>query len=52
MLSSAKKLRANSSTFQKVYVTPDLSLNERQENKCLRNELLQRKKDGEKGLMI
>ena len=52
MLSNAKKLRANSSTFQKVYVTPDLSLNERQENKRLRDELLQRKKDGEKDLMI
>ena len=46
MLSNAKKLRANSSTFQKVYVTPDLSLNERQENKRLRDELLQHKKDG------
>ena len=52
ILANAKKLRETSGTFQKVYVTPDLSLNERQENKRLRDELFQRKKDGEKDLII
>ena len=52
ILSNTKKLRESSSSFQKVYVTPDLSLNERRENKRLRDELLQRKKDGEKDLII
>ena len=52
ILSNAKKLRESSSSFQKVYVTPDLSLNERRENKRLRDELLPRKKDGEKDLII
>ena len=52
ILSNAKKLRESSSSFQKVYVTPDLSLNERRENKRLRDELLQPKKDGEKDLII
>ena len=52
ILSNAKKLRETSGTFQKIYVTPDLSLNERQENKRLHDELLQRKKDGEKDLII
>ena len=45
-------MRETSGTFQKVYVTPDLSLNERQENKRLRDELFQRKKDGKKDLII
>ena len=34
--------------FHKVYVTPDLSLNERQENERLRDELFQHKNTGEK----
>ena len=43
-------LREFSGTFQEVYVaiTPDLSLNERQENKRLSDELFQRKNAGEK----
>ena len=48
----AKKLRETSGTFQRVYVTPDLSLNERQENKRLHDELFQRKNAGEKDLII
>ena len=51
-LANTKKLRETSGTFQKVYVTPDLSLTERQENKCLRDELFQHKKDGKKDLII
>ena len=45
-------MQKTSGTFQKVYVTPDLSLNERQENKRLCDKLLQCKKDGEKDLII
>jgi len=50
ILSNAKKLR-ESASFQKVYITPDLSLNERHDNKHLRDEL-QRKKNGEKDIII
>ena len=52
ILSNAKKLKECSGTLQKVYVTPDLSVNERQENKRLREELLKRKSDGEKDIII
>ena len=45
-------MRETSGTFQKVYVTPDLPLNERQENKRLHDELFQRKNAGEKDLII
>ena len=52
ILANAKMLRETSGIFQKVYVTSDLSLNERQENKHLRDEPIQHKKDGEKDLII
>ena len=48
----AKKLTEMSGTFQKVYVIPDLSLNERQDNKHLCDELFQCKNAGEKDLII
>ena len=52
ILPNPKKLRETSGTFQKVFVTLDLSLNERQENKRLHDELFQHKNAGEKDLII
>ena len=52
ILLCAKKLTEMSGTFQKVYVIPDLSLNERQDNKHLCDELFQCKNAGEKDLII
>jgi len=52
LLSNAKKLKSLSSTFQKIYITPDLSLKERQDNKLLREELLRRRSNSEHDLVI
>ena len=52
ILLCVKKLTEMSDTFQKVYITPDLSLNERKENKRLCDELFQHKNAGEKDLII
>jgi len=51
ILSNAKKLR-ESTNFQKIYTTSDLSLSERRDNKRLHDELLQHKKNGEKDIII
>ena len=40
VLANAKKLRSLSSTLQKVFITPDQSQKERQQNKVLYDELL------------
>ena len=52
LLSNAKKLKGLSGVHQKIYITPDLSLKERQDNKLLREELLRRKRNGESELII
>ena len=52
ILLCVKKLTETSGAFQKVYVIPDLSLNERQDNKHLCDKLFQRKNAGEKDLII
>jgi len=52
LLSNAKKLRGLSGNFQKIYITPDLSLKERQDNKVLWDELLRRRSNGKRGLII
>ena len=51
ILKAAPKLR-HSSTFDKIYVSPDLTLKERQVNKQLRDELKRRRSSGEKNLSI
>jgi len=45
-------LKGWSGDFQKVYITPDLSRKDRQENKLLREELLRCRSSGELGLII
>ena len=53
ILSNAKKLRnANSEQFRKIYITPDLSYQERMHQKNLRSELQRRKEAGEFNLVI
>jgi len=52
LLSNAKKLKGLSGDLQKVYITPDLSRKDRQENKLLREELFRRRSNGELGLII
>ena len=52
ILLRVKKFTEMSDTFQKVYITPDLSLNDRQDNKHLCDELFQCKNAGEKDLII
>lgn len=51
ILRSAKNLR-KSSTYQNVYISPDLSPKERETNKLLRQELRRRKESGEVNLII
>ena len=51
LLNNAKKLR-NSEKWGRVYITPDLSPHEREENKKLREELRKRRNEGESGLVI
>ena len=52
LLSNAKKLKGLSGVNKKIYITPDLSLKERQDNKLLREELFRRKRNGESELII
>ena len=52
ILLCVKKLTEISGTLQKVYITLDLSLNERKESKHLCDELFQHKNAGEKDLII
>lgn len=51
MLNNAKKLR-NTASWSRIYITPDLSPKEREENRKLREELKKRTADGEEGLVI
>ena len=51
ILNQAKKLRV-STTWKKVYISPDLMPKERQQSKKLRDELKRRKDAGEKDLYI
>ena len=51
ILRGAKALRT-SSTYKRVYISPDLTLKEREANKCLRTELRRRKEAGETNLII
>ena len=48
---NTKTLR-NSSSYQNVYVSPDLTPKEREINKCIRQELRRRKEAGEPDLII
>ena len=52
LLMNAKKLKQCSGDFQNIYLTPDLSYNERQANRLLRQELSHRKEAGETDLVI
>ena len=53
LLSNAKKLRLSSSEpLRKVFITPDLSLQERKVQRDLRSELKRRKDAGESDLII
>jgi len=52
LLMNAKKLKQCSGDFQNIYLTPDLSYNERQANRLLRQELSRRKEAGETDLVI
>jgi len=52
VLANAKKLRSPSSVFQKVFITPDQSLKERQQNKLLYDEFLRCRRGGEGDLVI
>ena len=52
LLTNAKKLKQCSVDFQNIYLSPDLSYNERQANKLLRQELSRRKEAGETDLVI
>jgi len=50
-LNNAKRLKSSSTTlFQKVYIAPDLSAQERVVQKQLRIELKRRKENGERNL--
>ena len=51
ILRQATKLRV-SSTWKKVYISPDLTLKEREQGKKLREELKKRKEAGEKDIYI
>ena len=52
LLINAKKLKQCSGDFQNIYLSPDLSYNERQANKLLRQELSRRREAGETDLVI
>ena len=52
LLSNAKTLKGLSGVHQKIYITPDFSLKERQDNKLLLEELLRRKRNGKSELII
>ena len=52
LLINAKKLKQCSGDFQNIYLSPDLSYNERQVNKLLRQELSCRREAGETDLVI
>jgi len=52
VLANVKKLRSLSSAFQKVFITLDQSLKERQQNKLLYDELLRCRRGGEGDLVI
>ena len=45
ILKSAKTLRT-SNTYERMYISPDLTPKEREANKCLRTELHRRKEEG------
>ena len=51
VLKLASQLR-HLTTWKRIYVTPDLSKKEREENKRLREELSMRRQEGEEDLMI
>ena len=51
ILSKAKTLR-NSTEWNRVYISPDLTPKERAENKKLRDELKRRRNEGEANLII
>ena len=51
LLNNAKKLRSTEK-WERVYITPDLSPREREENKKLREELKKRRDEGETGIVI
>ena len=51
ILTKAKKLR-EAERWKKVFVTPDLTPKERQQNKVLREELKRRTEEGEECLVI
>ena len=51
LLSKAKHLR-QSKVYKSIFISPDLTLQERNENKKLIDELRQRKANGETGLVI
>ena len=52
LLVNAKKLKQCSGDFQYIYLSPDLSYNERQANKLLQQELTRRKEADETDLVI
>ena len=53
VLAKAKELKdERNSIWKKVYITPDLTFKEREENRKLRTELNARRENGEKDLMI
>ena len=45
-------MKGLSGVHQNIYITPDLSLKERQDNKLLREELLRRERNGESELIM
>ena len=51
LMRNAKTLRS-SNTYRNVYISPDLTLKEREANKLLRQELFTRKQAGETNLII
>ena len=52
LLLNAKKLRQCTGDLKNIYINPDLSYNERQVNRSLRQELSRRKEAGETDLII
>ena len=52
LLLNVQKLKQCSGDLQNIYVTPDLSYNERQANRLLRHELSRQKEAGETDLVI
>ena len=46
------KILCKSNTYKQVFISPDFSIKERESNKLLRLELLRRKQEGERNLII